>query len=191
MPTETKKSTAKASRSGSASAAAWWLTGDWATIMPARNAPRAIDAPNTAYEPAAIAIEKTITVSVNSSRERSRATCTRTQGTTREPASITIATRAASLSSASPTAAQRPGPAAPPAAGRIGPEHGDQHQDDDRQHVLDEQPPDGDVALAANSARRRPSGRASARRCSPRPSPSESCSTARRAMASIISGDSC
>ena len=45
MPTETKKSTPKASRSGKASAAAWWLTGDWPTTMPARNAPRAIDAP--------------------------------------------------------------------------------------------------------------------------------------------------
>lgn len=45
IPTETKNSTEKASRSGSASAAAWWLTGDCPTTIPARNAPSAIDAP--------------------------------------------------------------------------------------------------------------------------------------------------
>ena len=84
--------------------------------MPARNAPRAIDAPKKAYEAAAIAIEKTSTVSVNSSRERSRATCTRTHGIARDPPSITIATRAESFSSASPKDAQSPGLVAPSAA---------------------------------------------------------------------------
>jgi hypothetical protein len=33
--------------------------------------------------------------------------------------------------------------------GRIGPEHGDQHEDDDGEDVLDQQPPDRDVALGS------------------------------------------
>ena len=39
MPTETKNSTAKASRSGSVSVAARWLSSDSLRIMPAKNAP--------------------------------------------------------------------------------------------------------------------------------------------------------
>ena len=48
IPTDTKNSTANASRSGSASAAAWWLMSDSPTTAPARNAPRAKETPNTA-----------------------------------------------------------------------------------------------------------------------------------------------
>ena len=43
MPTETKNSTEKASRSGSDSSAARWLSGDSRIIMPAKNAPSAND----------------------------------------------------------------------------------------------------------------------------------------------------
>ncbi len=46
MPTDTKKSTANASRIGNASAAASWLSADCPTTIPARKAPSAIDAPN-------------------------------------------------------------------------------------------------------------------------------------------------
>ena len=50
IPTETKNSTAKASRSGIESAAAWWLMSDSPTTAPARKAPSANDTPNTAAE---------------------------------------------------------------------------------------------------------------------------------------------
>src|SRR5262249_7692823 len=90
----------------SASAAAWWLTGDSATIMPARKAPSAIDAPKSAYAPAAIAMENTMTVNVNNSRDRSRATWVRTHGTIFAPANITNTISATSLSNAIATAAQ-------------------------------------------------------------------------------------
>ena len=51
MPTETKNSTANASRSGSESSAAWWLSSDSFSSMPAKNAPSANDTPNSAAEP--------------------------------------------------------------------------------------------------------------------------------------------
>ena len=54
MPTETKNSTANASRIGSASDAARRLKSDRPTTMPARNAPSAIDTPKTAAEPTAM-----------------------------------------------------------------------------------------------------------------------------------------
>ena len=47
MPTETKNSTAKASRSGSVSCAARWLSVDSLRIMPAKNAPSANDTSNS------------------------------------------------------------------------------------------------------------------------------------------------
>ena len=47
MPTETKKSTANASRIGSASDAARTLNSDRPTTMPARNAPSAIETPKS------------------------------------------------------------------------------------------------------------------------------------------------
>ena len=46
MPTETKNSTAKASRSGSVSLAARWLSSDSLRIMPAKNAPSANETSN-------------------------------------------------------------------------------------------------------------------------------------------------
>ena len=46
MPIETKNSTANASRSGSESVAAWWLSFDSFSTMPAKNAPSANDTPN-------------------------------------------------------------------------------------------------------------------------------------------------
>ena len=47
MPTETKNSTAKASRNGSDSVAACWLSRDPLKIMPAKKAPSASDTPNS------------------------------------------------------------------------------------------------------------------------------------------------
>ena len=64
---------------------------------------------------------------------------------------ITTATRAASFSSASPRAATEPGAGRRLAAAAASvPEHGDQHQHDDGEDVLDDQPADGDVALRAS-----------------------------------------
>jgi len=54
IPTDAKNSTANASRSGSASAAAWLETTDRPTTMPARKAPRAIDKPNSVPDATAI-----------------------------------------------------------------------------------------------------------------------------------------
>ena len=47
MPTETKNSTAKASRKGSDSVAACWLSADSLKIMPAKKAPSASETPNS------------------------------------------------------------------------------------------------------------------------------------------------
>src|SRR6187551_1375958 len=59
MPTDTKNSTAKASRKGSVSDAARWLSSDSAIIMPAKNAPSANETSNSVAaakaQPSAIA----------------------------------------------------------------------------------------------------------------------------------------
>ena len=72
MPTDTKKSTANASRIGSASDAARRLYSDRPTTMPARKAPSAIETLKICAEPTAIPSAITRTVSVNSSRDRVR-----------------------------------------------------------------------------------------------------------------------
>ena len=74
MPTETKNSTAKASRIGSASEAARRLKSDRPTTMPARNAPSAIETLKISDDPTAMPRAMTSTVSVNSSRDRVAAT---------------------------------------------------------------------------------------------------------------------
>ena len=51
IPTETKNSTAKASRSGKVSSAARWLSSDPPIIMPAKKAPKAKDTPNSCAAP--------------------------------------------------------------------------------------------------------------------------------------------
>ena len=50
MPTDTKNSTENASRSGSDSSAARWLSADSRITMPAKNAPSANDTPNSAAD---------------------------------------------------------------------------------------------------------------------------------------------
>ncbi|KAG1255064.1 hypothetical protein G6F66_014943 [Rhizopus arrhizus] len=68
MPTETKNSTANASRSGSESCAALWLSSDSLSSMPAKNAPSANETPNSIAEPNATPSAIASTDSVNSSR---------------------------------------------------------------------------------------------------------------------------
>ena len=65
--------------------------------MPARKAPRAIEAPKKSADPVATVTAIARTVRVKSSRERRRAASSSMRGTTREPASATRATRATSL----------------------------------------------------------------------------------------------
>lgn len=112
MPTDTKNRTAKASRNGSASAAACWLTGDCPTTIPARNAPSAMDAPKKTAAPVAIAMASARIVSVNSSRDRRRATFTSIQGTIRDPTRNTRATSAPSFPRATRSETNRPREAA-------------------------------------------------------------------------------
>ena len=51
MPTETKNSTAKASRNGSDSSAARWLNSDSRSTSPAKKAPSATETPNSTDAP--------------------------------------------------------------------------------------------------------------------------------------------
>ena len=69
MPTETKNSTAKASRSGNVSSAARWLSWDSLRIMPAKKAPSAKDTPNSLAAPKAKPSAIASTPSRNSSRD--------------------------------------------------------------------------------------------------------------------------
>ena len=69
MPTDTKNSTANASRIGSASDAARTLNSDRPTTRPARKAPSAIDTPNTSADATAMPSASASTASVNSSRD--------------------------------------------------------------------------------------------------------------------------
>ena len=69
MPTETKNSTAKASRSGSDSCAARWLSSNSLRIMPAKKAPSANDTSNSSAAPKATPSAMASTASRNSSRE--------------------------------------------------------------------------------------------------------------------------
>ena len=100
IPTDTKNSTAKASRIGRASDAARRLNSLRPTIIPARNAPSAIDTPNTRAAPTAIPRATTSTASVNSSREPVSETTSKTQGITLPPANTTTTTSAAIFTAA-------------------------------------------------------------------------------------------
>jgi hypothetical protein len=103
MPTATKKRTAKASRSGRASAAAWWLTSDSPTTAPARNAPRANETPKTVDDRYANPIAMARTANVNSSFDPSFETRVRRRGTRRVPAMTMRNTNSAALPSPSAT----------------------------------------------------------------------------------------
>src|SRR5262249_19934151 len=69
MPTETKNSTAKASRNGSDSSAATWLSSDSLSVMPAKNAPSANDTSNSSAATKATPNATDNTARRNSSRE--------------------------------------------------------------------------------------------------------------------------
>ena len=68
MPTETKNKTAKASRNGSVSSAACWLSADSLMIIPAKKAPSAKETPNSSAAAKAAPSAMTKTESRNSSR---------------------------------------------------------------------------------------------------------------------------
>ena len=116
MPTETKNSTAKASRIGSASEVARTPNSDRPTTRPARKAPSAIDTPKTCADDTAMPRAMARTASVNSSRDWVRATCVSTHGRTRPPTTMVRPPRATTLTSASPIAT---GTVRPPDSAKI------------------------------------------------------------------------
>src|SRR5262245_42732761 len=85
MPTDTKKSTAKASCNGNELAAALWLSSDSLSTTPAKKAPSAKETLKSTAEPKARPIAIVKTQSVNSSRDPVRATWCSNHGSTREP----------------------------------------------------------------------------------------------------------
>ena len=91
MPTDTKNSTAKASRNGRRSALTWWLNGDWPMRTPARNAPRARETPKNAADASAVPTAADSATSTKSSRDPVRTTRAITAGTTRGP-SVSMST---------------------------------------------------------------------------------------------------
>ena len=124
MPTERKKSTAKASCSGSASVAARLLSSDSLTTAPAKKAPSANDTPKTSYAMAAMPSAVASTASVNSSREPTRATCASSHGTARRPTTPISAANAATFASEMPSAVASDdvliaSPSLPPSIGAI------------------------------------------------------------------------
>jgi hypothetical protein len=122
MPTDTKNRTAKASRIGRTSEAARRLNSDRPTTVPARNAPSAMDTPNSVADPTAMPSASTRTVRLNSSRERVPATCSRSHGITRPPTSTVKATSTAILSAVTVRVTGSPGDPSgwlPRSAGRI------------------------------------------------------------------------
>ena len=93
MPTETKNSTANASRSGKDSSAARWLNSDSRMTMPAKKAPSANDTPNNLDAANAMLTAAAITHSVNNSRVPVRATIHKILGNTRRPITSMSATK--------------------------------------------------------------------------------------------------
>ena len=120
IPTETKNSTAKASRIGRASEAARRLNSLRPTIIPARNAPSAIETPNTRAAPTAIPRATTSTASVNSSREPVSETTSRILGLTLPPANTTTATSAAIFTSARSSDSNSPSTVGSPPPNTVG-----------------------------------------------------------------------
>ena len=98
-----------------------------------------------------MATEKTSTVRVKSSRERRRATRTSTHGTIFAPATSTMVTSSASFTKATPSVHQKVpalgAASAAPVDQRLGSQHRDEHEQDHRENVLDDQPAHRDVSL--------------------------------------------
>ena len=108
MPTDTKNSTAKASRSGNVSWAARWDNSLSDRIMPAKKAPSASDTPKSSAEPSATPSAMASTASRNSSRLPVWAVPCSAQGMTRRPTTSMKPTKAATLSTVSPNMPQTP-----------------------------------------------------------------------------------
>jgi hypothetical protein len=142
IPTDTKNSTANASRIGIASAAARRLNSERPTTMPARNAPRASDIPKATADQAAMLSAVARIVSVNSSRDRVAAMRSSTQGINRPPTTSVKTASAATFSAASP----RLIPDVRRLRGGAGEERRQQDEHQHGEQVLDDEPADGDVA---------------------------------------------
>ena len=97
IPTETKNSTANASRSGRVSCAARWLSSDSFSTIPAKKAPSAKETSNSSTAPKAIPSASARTERVKSSREPVAALRAIIHGTRRRPTTIIIAMNATTL----------------------------------------------------------------------------------------------
>ena len=124
---------------------------DSATTSPARNAPSANDTPKTVEAMKAMPSAIASTASVKSSRDPSRATTSNNHGTKRAPTTTMTTAKTTALTSARTIGIRRSVACAPAARGvRSAQERGDgreEHQHDDRQQVLDDQPADRDPTL--------------------------------------------
>ena len=85
IPTETKNKTAKASRKGSVSSVALWLSSELLIIIPAKNAPSAIETPKRCAEKNATPNAIARTLKRKSSLEPDCAEIFNNQGITRRP----------------------------------------------------------------------------------------------------------
>ncbi len=103
IPTDTKNSTANASRRGRLSSAARWLSSDSARIMPAKKAPSAKETPNRLAAPKATPRATTSTARRNSSREPVCAVQCSSQGIIRRPITSIRATKAVTFRIVIPT----------------------------------------------------------------------------------------
>ena len=148
MPTETKNSTAKASRNGRVSVAACWLSFDSLKIMPAKKAPSAKDTPKSSAAPNAVPSAITRTDRRNNSREPVCAMACRIHGMSLLPTISMTATKATTLAAVRPSARCDFGETrtalarAPEQAGNDRQEHEGQHHCD----ILDDEPAHRDPA---------------------------------------------
>ena len=171
MPTETKKSTANASCSGSASVGR--LVAQVRLVdhhAGEERAERERHAEELGRRRTRCRATSASTASVNSSREPVRATRARSHGMTRAPddqherdEQRDLAQREAERDPE--RAPARPRPSGAVSAQRLG-EGRQQHEHQHDREILDDQPADGDAAVVRRRAGRAPRARAAARRCS-------------------------
>ena len=152
MPTDTKKSTAKASCSGSALAAALWLSSDSLNTMPAKKAPSAKETPKSTAAPIGDAERD------RQDAERKQLARSRPRHLTQHPGHHARADQqrdrderrhlgqreAKGHDQSLATRRMRIGDHLAPE--RFG-ERRQQHQDQDHGQILDDQPADGDAAV--------------------------------------------
>lgn len=128
-----------------ASAAARAQKSDWPTTIPAKNAPKTMEAPKNSAEYTATPSAMTSTASVNKSRAPVRATYRSTSGMTFFPANSVRATSRASLTNIQPSSERMP-PQSPGAALARFHHGGDENQQQNGKQVFHYQPSQSHMA---------------------------------------------